>query len=415
MYLIPIVTFDSYSDSLLEAVSSLFRNESLLLIHHTRQRKPHVYLVGTPTNLKTAISVLKWSNFGWFGGTPILGSLPIDCFYVCVCGKPWIKGYQQGAIPLIISGWPTKRPMMRAVYKRTCEFPTSDMARWLSHKPPLPTWSGNITWHYFMSSHFILSLRGVSKCVFHAPGSLIKCRGSLVVRPPGIPDYFQISQNIMLPEADSAQASRRCSSEFSTRSRVFQKSPDYMFRICQFTIFSSQISTCHLLLSAFFTGNCTDAMKLPLVLCWSKHTTPHWWHPPCTQTFEHRVPYHNPALSETALCRYQPCLSVVGCLLSSRKLWCSGLLLPAFCTELALNAVKLPLVLCWSKQHNVTDIWAPCSMSQHNTVGNSTHIEDHFSGSQNRAPAAWCAWKAPNQRVARWLSHKPPLPTWHGT
>lgn len=64
MYLIPIVTFDSYSDSLLEAVSSLFRNESLLLIHHTRQRKPHVYLVGTPTNLKTAISVLKWSNFG---------------------------------------------------------------------------------------------------------------------------------------------------------------------------------------------------------------------------------------------------------------------------------------------------------------------------------------------------------------
>ena len=33
---------------------------------------------------------------------------------VCVCGKPWIKGYKQGAIPLIIGGWPTKRPMMRA-------------------------------------------------------------------------------------------------------------------------------------------------------------------------------------------------------------------------------------------------------------------------------------------------------------
>ena len=43
-----------------------------------------------------------------------------------------------------------------------------------------------------------------------------------------------------------------------------------------------------------------------------------------------------------------------------------------FSVALALNAVKLPLVLCWSKQHNVTDIWAPCPMSQHNTVENST-------------------------------------------
>ena len=47
--------------------------------------------------------------------------------------------------------------------KRTCDFLTSGMARWLSHKPPLPTC--NITWHDFSSSHLILSLRGVSKCV----------------------------------------------------------------------------------------------------------------------------------------------------------------------------------------------------------------------------------------------------------
>ena len=85
-----------------------------------------------------------------------------------------------------------------------------------------------------------------------------KVPGKLGGAPTGDTRLLSNFPNIMLPEADSAQASRRCSSEFSTRSRVFQKSPDYMFRICQFTIFSSQISTCHLLLSAFFTGNCTE-------------------------------------------------------------------------------------------------------------------------------------------------------------
>ena len=225
---------------------------------------------------------------------------------------------------------------MRAVYKRTCEFPTSDMARWLSHKPPLPTWSGNITWHYFMSSHFILSLRGVSKCVFHAPGSLIKCRGSLVVRPPGIPDYFQISQTSCCQK------------------QIPHKHPDV----------AHQNSPPE-----------AESFRNRQITC-SEFASLQFFHP----------------RFQRVICFYQP--SSLG---------------------IALNGMKLPLVLCWSKQHNVTDIWAPCSMSQHNTVGNSTHIEDHVSGSQNRAPAAWCAWKAPNQRVARWLSHKPPLPTWHDT
>ena len=59
--------------------------------------------------------------------------------------------------------------------KRTCEFLTSDMARWLSHKPPMPTWHDNITWHDFISSHFILPLRGVSKCVFDRNLMLVTC------------------------------------------------------------------------------------------------------------------------------------------------------------------------------------------------------------------------------------------------
>ena len=117
-----------------------------------------------------------------------------------------------------------------------------------------------------------------------------------------------------------------------------------------------------------------NAVKLPLLFVGARKT-PHLigdTHDPCTQRFEHHVPCHNPALRETAPFHYQPCLSVVGPLLNSRKLWCSGLLLSAFSVELALNAVKLPLVLCWSKQHNVRDAWAPCSMSRHNTVENST-------------------------------------------
>ena len=59
--------------------------------------------------------------------------------------------------------------------KRTCDLTPSDMARWLSHKPPMPTWHDNITWHDFISSHFILSLRGVSKCVFDRNLMLVTC------------------------------------------------------------------------------------------------------------------------------------------------------------------------------------------------------------------------------------------------
>ena len=187
----------------------------------------------------------------------------------------------------------------------------------------------------------------------------------------------------------------------------------------------------------------------PWNFLWFDVGTPHLigdTHGPC---FQHHVPCHNPALSETAPCSCQPCLSVDGCLLNNRKLWCSGLLLSAFSAELALNAVKLPLVFVGAS--NTTSQTFEHHVPCHNTTPWETarRIEDHFSGSQNRAPAAWCVcvWKSLNQRVsagghpshhwwmaneedndesckrtcefptsgmARWLSHKPPLPTWHG-
>ena len=65
-------------------------------------------------------------------------------------------------------------------------------------------------------------------------------------------------------------------------------------------------------------------------------------------------------------------LSVAGCLLNSQKLWCSGLLLSAFFSGTWAERLETSLVLCWRKQHNITDMCAPLSMSQHNTMGNST-------------------------------------------
>ena len=101
-----------------------------------------------------------------------------------------------------------------------------------------------------MSSHFIHSLRGASKCVFHAPRPLIKCRGSLVVRPPGIPDYFRICQAsccqklILHKHPDFAQALRLLQQkqnfyDFSEIARLHaQNAPVY-------NLFIPQISAYH--------------------------------------------------------------------------------------------------------------------------------------------------------------------------
>ena len=128
--------------------------------------------------------------------------------YICVCV----------CVPLIIGGWPTKRPMMRAA-NVPATFHLRTWPTWLSHKPPMQTWHANmITWHYMISSHLISpsAFRVCPSVSSHAPGSLIKCRGSLVVRPPGpgIPDYFRIHQTSCCQKQNShkypdyAQASR---------------------------------------------------------------------------------------------------------------------------------------------------------------------------------------------------------------
>ena len=107
----------------------------------------------------------------------------------------------------------------------------SHMARWLGQKPPTPTRHNIMT--YLVSSHFTFSLRGVSKCVFHAPGSLIKCRGSLVVHPPG-----DTRLRLNFPRHNVAR-SRFCTIIQTLLMRIFQQkqsfqnSPDYMFRIRQ--------------------------------------------------------------------------------------------------------------------------------------------------------------------------------------
>ena len=97
--------------------------------------------------------------------------------------------------------------------------------------------------------------------------------------------------------------------------------------------------------------------------------------------FEHHVPCHNPALRETAPCRYQPFLSILGCLLNSRKFWHSGLLLSAFFSGDCTEGRETSFGFCWGKQNTTlhwwhprpmyTAIWAPRSMSQPSNEGNS--------------------------------------------
>ena len=186
-----------------------------------------------------------------------------------------------------------------------------------------------------------------------------------------------------------------------------------------------------------------NAEKLPFVFVGASKT-PHLigdTHDPCTQTFEHPVPCHNPALRETAPCRCQPCLSVVGCLLNSRKLWCSGLLLSAYSVELQVF-VGASNTMPQTFEHHV-----PCHNTTPWEVGSSMlHWGPYFWFAKSCPSGLVCVWKDLNQRVsagghpchhwwmaneevndesckrtcefltsdmARWLSHKPPMPTWH--
>ena len=172
----------------------------------------------------------------------------------------------------------------------------------------------------------------------------------------------------------------------------------------------------------------------------------HDTHGPCTRRFEHHVPCHNPALRETAPCRYQPFLSVVSCLLNSRKFGCSGLLVSAFFSGNWTERREISLGFCWSQQRNARTFehHVPC----HNTTPWKQHtwLRTIFFWFGNRALAACCVWETLNQRVkaggpwthrwhgptkthlcrrenvpaklsssemARWPSQKPPMPTCH--
>ena len=112
--------------------------------------------------------VAEWLS-GWCENFRHCAFNPI-LIYKCVCvGGALNQRVSAGGHPSH-HWWMANEEASDESCKRTCELLTSDMARWLSHKPPLPTWHGNmITWHDlhdFISSHFILSLRGASKCVF---------------------------------------------------------------------------------------------------------------------------------------------------------------------------------------------------------------------------------------------------------
>ena len=91
-----------------------------------------------------------------------------------------------------------------------------------------------------ISSHFTLSkFKEFTKVCLSCTRISDKVPGKLGGASTGDTRLLQSLPDIMLPEADSAQASRRCLSEFSSRSRISQNSPDYMLRIRQYTDFSS--------------------------------------------------------------------------------------------------------------------------------------------------------------------------------
>ena len=275
---------------------------------------------------------------------------------------------------------------------------------------------------------FHLSLRVVSKCVFSCARISDKVPGKLGGASTGDTRLLQNLPGIMLPEAKFAQASRVRASiqnspaeaESSEIARLHvQNSPVYRFFIPRFQRLihdscspSNHVTAkhwekqhhavtslfCRSLVACWTAGNsdavvcfcqpssieiALNAVKLPLLFVGARKT-PHLigdTHDPCTQRFEHHVPCHNPALRETAPFRYQPCLSVVGCLLNSRKLWCSGLLLSAFFNWNCTERRETSFAFCWSKENTTphwwhprpmyTEIWAPRSMSQPSTEGNS--------------------------------------------
>ena len=185
---------------------------------------------------------------------------------MCVCGKPWIKGYKQGvnSPSSYVAPWSYGRCGGR-VHGRMNLYPLSvwDPATWRSGLPFIISCHAfskvgeqgqvaevhrhlvfhrngqhdNITSHNMTCFHVISFHPLPSGCIqvcLSCTRISDKVPGKLGVRPPGKPDYFQVLPDIMLPEANFAQASRRCLSEFSSRRRVFSEfTKKCMFRIRQ--------------------------------------------------------------------------------------------------------------------------------------------------------------------------------------
>ena len=110
---------------------------------------------------------------------------------------------------------------------------------------------------------------------FHAPGSLIKCRGSLVVRPPGIPDYFKIYQTSCCQKQsphkhpEFAQSSRILQQEqnFSEFARLHvQNSPVYRSFIPRFQRVIHDSCSVHLAIMSKPSTERNNTMPLPAFL-----------------------------------------------------------------------------------------------------------------------------------------------------
>ena len=278
--------------------------------------------------------------------------------YKDVCGKPWIKGYQQEA----------RNPWLSVLAN---EGPDSIGVKTYLQISDFGIWPGGyrhdmVTKHdvIFMSSHFILSLRGV----FHAPGSLIKCRGSLVVRPPGIPDYFQFFRYIMLPEADSRTSIQTLLIRILQQKQSFHNSPDCMFRLARITIFHPLISTCHPMLISSMNISWDRMPLVQMRSCsWRAMTTAHW--------FAHLV---NILLHSTHQTLITAPFSVISCFQAFHSSNDHVCWLPCWLADLHVGLLDLPWPRpCsprWQQLIGLRSWWV-----RHRTAHHQQHLSYHHS------------------------------------
>ena len=282
------------------------------------------------------------------------------------------------------------------------------------------------------SSHIMFSLPGVSKCVYHAPGFLIKCRASLVVRPPGIPEIIQNLPDAKLPEAVSAQAFRifcqKSPAAASKMKMMSQNTPELVSGFSSSDLHVSSMS--HVRLAAttkhwekqrhaatsLFVGRWLPAEQPETLMQWfafvsllqwnlrwkpwnllwflleqAKHHTPSCHtHGPCTQRFEHHVPCHNPLLRETAPCRstsFSFCSLLASCWTARNSDVVVCLCQPSS-VKLELNAVKLP----W--------FYVEASTHHHRHLSTTLHVRTQHLGRQHTTMRTILVRKTVPQRLA---------------